>query len=92
MIQTFRHRGLRRLFKDDDRRGLNPEHVEKTARVLAVLQRASRPEDLDLPGYRLHPLKGELAGFSSVTIRANWRIIFCFQGTDATDVDLIDYH
>ena len=92
MIRTFRHRGLRRLFKDDDRRGLNPEHVEKIARAPAVLQRASRPEDMDLPGYRLHPLKGELAGFWSVTIRANWRIIFRFQGTDAADVDLIDYH
>ena len=92
MIRTFRHRGLRRLFKNDDRRGLNPEHVEKIARVLALLQRASRPEDMDLPGYRLHPLKGELAEFWSVTIRANWRIIFRFEGTDATDVDLIDYH
>jgi len=92
MILTFRHRGLRRLFKDDDRRGLNPEHVEKIARVLAALQRASRPEDMDLPGYRLHPLKGEFAGFWSVTIRANWRIIFRFEGNDATDVDLIDYH
>jgi toxin HigB-1 len=92
MIRTIRHRGLRRLFKDDDRRGLNPEHVEKIERVLALLQRASRPEDMDLPGYRLHPLKGELAGFWSVTLRANWRIIFRFEGTDATDVDLIDYH
>jgi toxin HigB-1 len=92
MIRTFRHRGLRRLFKNDDRRSLNPEHVEKIARVLALLQRASRVEDMDLPGYRLHSLKGELAEFWSVTIRANWRIIFRFEGTDATDVDLIDYH
>jgi toxin HigB-1 len=83
---------LRRLFKYDDRRGLNSEHVEKIARVLAALNRASRPEDMDLPGDRLHSLRGELAGFWSVTTRANWRIIFPFEGADATDVDLIDYH
>ena len=92
MIVGFRHRGLRRLFENDDRRGLNPEHVDKIARVLAQLNRSSRPEEMDLPGFRLHPLKGELAGFWSVTIRANWRIIFRFEDRDATDLDFLDYH
>ena len=92
MILNLRHRGLRRLFEDDDRRGLNAEHVEKIMRVLARLQRASQPEDMNLPGYRLHQLKGDHAGFWSVTIRANWRIIFRFEGADVKDVDYLDYH
>jgi toxin HigB-1 len=92
MIRRFRHRGLRRLYEDDDRRGLNTEHVDKIARVLAFLNRAARPEDMNLPGFRLHPLKGELAGYWSVTIRANWRITFRFENGDVTDVDLLDYH
>jgi len=52
----------------------------------------TRPQQLDLPGFRLHPLKGDLAGFWSITVSANWRILFCFEGTNATDVDLVDYH
>jgi proteic killer suppression protein len=54
--------------------------------------RAATPHDLGLPGYRLHPLKGGLKGFWSVSVRANWRIIFRFEGADAFDVELIDYH
>jgi len=92
MIRRFRHRGLRRLYEDDDRRGLNAAHIGKIERVLQRLQRASRPEDMALPGLRLHPLKGNLAGYWSVTIRANWRIIFRFENGDATDIDLIVYH
>jgi proteic killer suppression protein len=92
MIRRFRHRGLQRLYEDDDRRALNPAHVDKIARMLARLDEAQRPEDLDLPGFRLHPLRGDLAGYWSITIRANWRIIFRFEGGDATDVDLVDYH
>ncbi|MDA8308880.1 MAG: type II toxin-antitoxin system RelE/ParE family toxin [Deltaproteobacteria bacterium] len=92
MIKRFRHRGLERLYWDDDRRGINAEHVEKVRRILAQLKSASRPEDMDLPGFKLHPLKWDLDGFWSVTVRANWRIIFRFEEGDATDVDLIDYH
>jgi proteic killer suppression protein len=92
MIKRFRHRGLRRLYEDDDRSGINAEHADKIARILAQLKRSSKPTDMDLPGFRLHPLKGELAGFWSVTIRANWRVIFRFEAGDVTDVDLIDYH
>jgi len=92
MLRKVRHRGLKRLYANDDRGGLNAEHVDKIARVLALLSRAARPQDMNLPGFRLHPLKGDLAGFWSVTIRANWRIIFRFEDGDVTDVDLIDYH
>jgi len=92
MLRRVQHRGLKRFYADDDRRGLNPQHVDKIARVLAHLDRAARPEDMNLPGFRLHPLKGDLAGFWSVTISSNWRIIFRFEDGDVTDVDLIDYH
>lgn len=92
MIVGFRHRGLRRLFERGDRSQVGPDMLAKVENILAVLNRARRPEDLDLPGFRLHPLKGDLRGLWSVTVRANWRIVFRFDGTDATDVDLIDDH
>jgi len=63
MIVRFRHKGLRRLYETGDRRGLPPDHADKIARILARLDEAARIGDLDLPGFRLHPLKGELAGF-----------------------------
>lgn len=92
MIQGFRHKGLRRLFEDGEARGVHAEHVEKVENILAVLKRAARPEDMDLPGFRLHRLKGELKGHWSVTVRANWRVIFRFEDGHARDVDLVDYH
>jgi proteic killer suppression protein len=87
MIQSFRHKGLQRLFVDGERRGINPDMVEKIENILAVLSRARVPSDLGLPGFRLHPLRGRLKGFWSVTMRANWRIIFRFQNGHVTDVD-----
>jgi len=92
MIQSFRHKGLQRLFVDGERRGVRPDWIEKVENILAVLNRARVPEDMNLPGFRLHPLKGKLKGFWSVTVRANWRIIFRFEDGDVWDVDLIDYH
>lgn len=92
MIRRIRHRGLKRFYESDDRRGLNPQHVDIIARILARLDRAGAPEHMDLPGWRLHPLKGELHGYWSVTVRANWRIIFRFEGGAPTDVDYLDYH
>ena len=92
MIRHFRHRGLKRLYEKDDRREVNQQHADKIARVLARLDEATRPQQLDLPGFRLHPLKGDLAGYWSITVSANWRIIFRFEEANATDVDLVDYH
>ena len=92
MIRGFRHRGLRRLYENDDRRGVNAELVEKTARVLARLDVATRPEQLNLPGFRLHRLEGDLAGYWSVTVRGDWRIIFHFEVGNTTVVDLVEYH
>ncbi len=92
MIQSFRHKGLKRLFENGETKGIRPDHVEKTENILAVLNRARKPEDMNLPGFRLHPLRGSLKGFWSVTVRANWRVIFRFVEGYACDVDLIDYH
>jgi len=66
--------------------------IEKLENILAVLSRARVPSDANLPGFRLHPLKGQLKGFWSVTVRANWRVIFRFCDGHVWDVDLIDYH
>jgi toxin HigB-1 len=92
MIRSFRHKGLKRLYEDDDARGLNPGHVEKLRRILARLDVATTPQDLDLPGYRLHPLKGDLKGFWAVTVQANWRVTFRLADGHALDVDYVDYH
>ena len=71
---------------------MNTEHVAKITTILARLDVAMQPEDMDVVGLRFHALKGDLAGFWSVTVRANWRIIFRFEGVNATDVDYLDYH
>ena len=92
MIQRFGHRGLRRLYENDDRRGVNSELVEKTARVLAQLDVTTRPEQLKLPGFGLHRLEGDLAGYWSVTVGADWRIIFHFEVGNTTNIDLVEYH
>lgn len=92
MIQNFRHRGLRRLYERGERRHLPPNQVDKIERILARLDEATEVGNMDLPGFRLHPLRGDLAGFWAVTVRANWRIIFRFESGQAHDVDLVDYH
>jgi len=83
---------LKRLYEHGDRSGIRPDLVETVERILMALDNASTPEALNIPRYRLHALKGDLKGVWSVTVRANWRIIFRFEGTDVFDVELIDYH
>jgi len=92
MIRTIRPKGLRRLFEDDERRGLPPDMVDRIRVILGALDAADRIEDLDRPSFRLHPLKGDLKGQWSATVRANWRIVFRFENGEAYDVDFIDYH
>ena len=91
MIKNIRHKGLKRLYEDDDPRGVMAEHVPKLRDILARLEVAPTVSQMDVPGFRLHPLKGDLKGFWGVTVRANWRVIFRFEG-DALDVDYVDYH
>jgi len=92
MIRSIRHKGLKRLYEDDDQRGVLAEHVVKLRDILARLDGARVVADMDMPGFRLHPLKGEFKGFWAVTVRANWRVIFRFADPDAFDVDYVDYH
>lgn len=92
MIGSFKHKGLRQLFEDDNARSVNPEHVRKIRQILAALHAAETIEVMNVPTFRLHPLTGNLKGFWAVTVRANWRIIFRFENGRAFDVDLVDYH
>ena len=92
MIRSFKHLGLKRFYERGDRSGMHPDLVDTVERILTVLDTATTPQALNIPRYHLHPLKGDLKGFWSVTVRANWRIIFRFEGTDAFHVELIDYH
>jgi toxin HigB-1 len=92
MIKSFKHRGLKRLYERGDQSGIRPDLLVIVKDLLARLDDADQPQSMNLPGYRLHSLKGDLKGLWSVTVRANWRIIFRFEGNDAFDVELIDYH
>lgn len=92
MIQSFRHKGLKRLFESDESQAIRPAHIRKVQNILAVLNRARSVEDIALPGFRLHPLKGNRKGFWSVTVQSNWRIVFRFLNGQAYDVDYMDYH
>ena len=92
MIRRFRHRGLKRLYEEGDPSKFRADQAKRIGNVLADLDDAAKPQDLAMPGYRLHSLKGDLKGFWSITISRNWRITFRFEGGDAFDVDLVDYH
>ena len=92
MIKSFRHKGLKRLYEDDDPRGVVAENLIKLRNILARLDAASSVEDMNLPGFNLHALKGRLRGFMAVTVRANWRVIFRFAEGHALEVDYLDYH
>ena len=92
MIRSFKDRRLKRLYEAGDRSRLAPALIEKIENILARLDAASQVEEMNLPGFRLHPLKGDLKGLWSITVRANWRIVFRFELGEAHDVELIDYH
>jgi toxin HigB-1 len=92
MIRSFRHRGLKRLYERGDKSQIRPDMIAKVENVLALLDRAANPDDMNLPALRLHQLRGDMRGLWSVTISANWRIVWRFEGANVTDVDLVDYH
>ena len=92
MIRSFRHKGLKLLFEEGSRRRVQAAQTAKIERILLRLAEATEPGHMDLPGFRLHPLKGDLAGFWAVSVSGNWRVIFRFEGEHAADVDLTDYH
>ncbi|MBI5427954.1 MAG: type II toxin-antitoxin system RelE/ParE family toxin [Nitrospinae bacterium] len=92
MIASFRHRGLKRFFEEDDPRKLPPETADRIRAILARLNQAEAIDDMNVHSYRLHPLKGSRKGVWSVTVRANWRITFRFERGYVLDVNLEDYH
>ena len=92
MITHFRHRGLRLYYRTGDRSRLPQAHVRRITRILQLLNRAGHPGQMDISGYRLHPLKGDLDGFWAVNVSRTLRIIFRFEDGNVVDVDLIDYH
>ena len=92
MVRSFRHRGLEALYEGRTARRVAPEHVQKLRDVLAALDRSRRLADMDLPGFRLHALKGGLAGHYAVRVSGNWRVTFRFEDGQAVDVDYVDYH
>jgi proteic killer suppression protein len=92
-IRSIRHKGLRRLFEKGDTRGVPAASVDRLRDMLLAIDTAEAIGDLDvLPGWRLHPLKGKLAGRWSLTVTGNWRLTFRFEHGDALDLDLVDYH
>ena len=92
MIGGFRHKGLERFFRSGDTRGINAQHAARLRRLLTTLNTSTGPAGMNLPGYRLHRLKGERKEQWAVLVSGNWRLVFEFEGENATDVDLIDYH
>jgi proteic killer suppression protein len=92
MIKSVKHRGLKALYDGRTPKRVAPEHVEKLRDILALLDRSRGPKDVDLPGLRLHPLKGALAGHYAVSVSGNWRVMFRFEDGDVCDVDYVDYH
>ena len=92
MIKTFRHKGLQRLFETGSKAGIQPDHEEKLRMRLAALETATCIEDMDLPGFRLHRLKGDRKGLWAIDVSRNWRLVFSFEGGNVFVVDYEDYH
>ena len=92
MIRTFRHKGLERFFRKGDLRGVPAQSAARMERMLDRLDVCRMPAEMDVQGYRWHPLKGQRQGEYAVSVSGNWRITFRFDGEDATDVNLEDYH
>lgn len=92
MILTFKHRGLERFFKKGDHRGIIAKSEVRIERILDRLDSVVRPDDMNIPGFKFHQLSGNRKGVYSVAVTGNWRITFRFDGQDAIDVDLEDYH
>ena len=92
MIIRFRHKGLERLFASGDTRGVTAQQTNRLRRLLASLATATSPMNMNIAGYQLHPLVGERKGEWAVSVSGNWRLVFRFDGENATDVDLVDYH
>ena len=92
VIKTFKHKGLKKFFEYGSKGGIQAAHAAKIERILDRLNAATDLQDMNAPGYDLHPLKGAFKGYYSVHVNGNWRIIFRFENGEADNVDLVDYH
>jgi len=92
MIKSFKHKGLGRFYNSGTTSGIQPSHSKRLRLILSNLDQSESPDDMDLPGLRLHELKGRRKGIWSVTVSGNWRITFRFNGRDAEIVNYEDYH
>ena len=92
MIKSFGHKGLQAFFEPGTKAGIRPDHAPKLSRLLARLDVAASAPDMNVPGWKLHPLSDDLKGHWAVSVNGNWRMTFTFEGTDAVLVDYMDYH
>lgn len=92
MIRNFRHAGLQMFFESGSKAGIRPDHAHRLNRILGALDSAIVIGQVDVPGFKLHKLSGDLNGFWSVTVSGNWRVIFRFEQGEAELVDYLDYH
>lgn len=92
MIKSFKHRGLKRFFERDDKSKVRADMAGKVGRILHKLDLSKTLDELDAPGFGLHPLRGDYKEFWSIWVSRNYRVIFRFENGNAYDVDLIDYH
>jgi len=92
VIKGFKHKGLALYFEKSDHRGIEANLESKIQRILDRLDASTKPEDMNLPGYKFHGLQGNRKGTYAVAVSGNWRITFKFEGGDAIDVNLEDYH
>ena len=92
IIINFRHKSLRQFYETGSKAGIQGQQAGRLRLILSRLDASREPQDMNLPGLRLHPMSGDLAGFWSVSVSGNWRLIFRFDGQDACDVDYLDYH
>ena len=92
MIESIQHKGIRLLWEKDNASKLPSVQIIKIKMILTLLDNAVNVQDMNFPGSDLHPLKGDLAGFWSVKVNGNYRLIFRFENENAFDLDYIDYH
>lgn len=92
MVKSFRHAGLQAFYETGSKAGIRPDHAPRLKRILGVMDAALHLSQVDMPGFRLHKLSGNLSGFWAVTVSGNWRVIFRFENGEVELVDYLDYH
>ncbi|MDO9478045.1 MAG: type II toxin-antitoxin system RelE/ParE family toxin [Pseudohongiella sp.] len=92
MIKTFKHKGLKLYYETGNTRGIQSKHASRLRMQLAAMDSAMEVSDLDIPGYKLHPLKGDRKGIWAISVSGNWRLTFEFRDGHVYLLDYEDYH